>query len=330
MNRMALTFALALLFGGLFPPPSQAPSASLKGQWIGQIGFGKEWQRINFHFTAEKGGLKGTLDLPQQGRNGLALNKIVVTPSHLHVEWQGRSGLAIYDGQINDDTISGDFEQGESKGTFRLVHVANALADPKLYGEYAGSYQLGADRFVDIAPFYEDEDRPIFFDSKTRRTGVLYGLSETEFFTGPSYGVMFPMDIRVTFVKNQRGEVTSLKWQESGSRIIQAERVNPYWQEEITFHNGDVSLRGTLTMPATKGPHPVLILIHGSGPARRPGGHWTHYFTRHGIAYFCFDKRGSGASSGDLNSASIEDLAGDVLAAVQALRNNQDINPRPI
>ncbi len=327
MKRALITLGIALLFCGMFLPPSQATQPTLQGDWIGQIDFGKEWQRINFHFTSEQ---KGTLDLPQQGRKGLPLKKIVVDSSHLRIEWEGRSGLAIYDGQIKDDVISGEFTQGQSKGAIRLVHVANALADLKLYNQYAGSYKLGPNRFVDLAPFSEDEDRPIFFDSKTRRTGVLYAVSDTEFFSGPSYGVMFPIDIRVTFVKNKQGEATGLKWQESGSRTITAKRVNPYRQEEISFSNGEVTLQGTLTMPATKGPHPAIILVHGSGPERRPGGHWTHFFTRHGIAYFYFDKRGAGASTGDLNSASIEDLAGDVLAAVQALRNNKRINPRQI
>ena len=330
MKHRLFTLALTLLFGGLLAPPSYATPMALQGDWIGQIDYGKEWQRINFHFTTEKEGFKGTLDLPQQGRNGLPLNKIVADGSHLLIEWQGRSGLATYDGQIKDGVIAGEFKQGASKGAFRLVHVAKASADLKLYGEYAGSYQLGPDRFVDLAPFAEDEDRPIFFDSKTRRTGVLYALSETEFFTGPSYGVMFPMETRVTFVRNKQGEVTGLKWQESGARIIQAKRVSPYRQEEITFHNGDVTLRGTLTMPATKGPHPALVLVHGSGPERRPGGHWTHYFSRHGIAYFYFDKRGAGASTGDWNNARLEDLAGDVLAAVQTLRDHKNINPHQI
>ena len=329
MKHALMTLGIALLFCGKIVP-SYAAQRSLQGDWIGQIDFGKEWQRINFHFMLEKDEWKGTLDLPQQGRNGLALNKINLDSAHVRIEWQGRSGLAIYDGQMKGDMISGDFRQGESKGTFRLVHVANALADLKLYNQYAGSYQLGRDRFVDLAPFSEDEDRPIFFDSKTRRTGVLYAVSDTEFFSGPSYGVMFPIDIRVTFVKDERGEVTGVKWQESGSQVISAKRVNHYRREEISFQNGEVTLRGTLTMPATKGPHPAIILVHGSGPERRPGGHWTHFFTRHGIAYFYFDKRGAGASTGDLNSASIEDLAGDVMAAVQALRNDKNINPRQI
>jgi len=330
MKRALITWGLALLFGALGVTPSYAQQASPQGHWIGQIDFGKEWQRINFHLASEKNALKGTLDLPEQGRYTLPLKSVVLDSAHLRIEWQGRSGLATYDGQINGNMMVGEFKQGDVKGTFRLVHVANAIADLKLYGEYAGSYQLGPDRFVDLAPFSENEDRPIFFDSKTRRTGVLYALSDTEFFTGSTYGVMFPMDIRVTFIRNKRGEVTSLKWHEGPARIIQARRVNPYQREEITFHNGDVTLQGTLTMPATKGPHPAIILVHGSGPQRRPGGHWTHYFTRHGIAYFDFDKRGSGASTGDLNQASLSDLAGDVMAAVQALRDNKHINPRQI
>jgi uncharacterized protein len=330
MKRALMTWGRALLFAGLLVTPSYAQRASLQGDWIGQIDFGKEWQRINFHFANENKGLKGLLDLPQQGRNGLPLKNIVLNSPNIRIEWQGRSGLATYDGQISGNMMVGEFKQGNLKGTFRLIHVANAIADLNLYGEYAGSYQLGPDRFVDLAPFSENEDRPIFFDSKTRRTGVLYAISDKAFFTGPSYGVMFPMDIRVTFVRNKRGEVIGLKWQEGATRIILSKRVGPYRTEEITFHNEDVTLRGTLTMPATKGPHPAIILVHGSGPQRRPGGHWTHYFTRHGIAYFDFDKRGSGASTGDLSSASLSDLAGDVLAAVQALRDNKHINPNQI
>jgi uncharacterized protein len=330
MVRWLLTLTLTVLFAGLVVTPSYAQETSIQGHWIGQIDFGKEWQRINFHFAVEKEQPQGTLDLPEQGRNGLPLKSIALDRSRIRIEWQGRSGLALYDGRVRAGNISGEFKQGDLKGAFHVVHVTDAFANPRLYDEYAGSYQLGPDRFIDLAPFSENEDRPIFFDSKTRRTGVLYALSETEFFSGPSYGVMFPMSLRVTFIRNKRREVTALKWQEKSSGTVIARKVSPYRREEITFHNGEVTLRGTLTLPATRGPHPAIILVHGSGPERRPGGHWTHYFTRHGIAYFYFDKRGSGASTGDLNSAGIDDLAGDVLAAVQVLRGNKNLNPQQI
>jgi len=328
MRKLTIIAFALLCFGGWLP--CNAAQTWLEGDWIGQIDFGNEWQRINFHFKPGNQGTTGTLDLPSQERDGLPLKQVVLNSSRVHFEWQARSELATYDGQIKDGAISGDFKQGAAKGTIHVVHVANAQADLKLYSQYEGSYKLGADRFIDICPFFEDENRPIFFDSKTRRTGVLYALSDTEFFSGASYGVMFPMDIRATFVKNKQGEVTGLKWQESGFPVINAKRVSPFRQEEITFRNGDIRLQGTLTLPATKGSHPVVIQVHGSGPAHRPGGHWTHFFARQGIGYFYFDKRGSGASTGDLNRASIEDLANDVLAAVEALRARKDVNPQQI
>jgi alpha-beta hydrolase superfamily lysophospholipase len=91
-----------------------------------------------------------------------------------------------------------------------------------------------------------------------------------------------------------------------------------------------VALRGTLTLPATKGPHPVVVLLHGSGPARRPFGMWQYFLARHGIATLTYDKRGAGASTGDWQTASFEDLTADALAAVQFLRNRPHINPREI
>jgi hypothetical protein len=36
--------------------------------------------------------------------------------------------------------------------------------------------------------------------------------------------------------------------------------------EEVTFANGNVTISGTMTLPASKGPHPAVILIGGSGP----------------------------------------------------------------
>src|SRR5881392_4047328 len=93
------TIVFALLLCGSWLP-AYAAQQPLAGDWIGQIDFGKEWQRINFHFTVEKEGLKGTLDLTDQGRIGLPLKSIVVESAHLRIEWQGRSGLATYNGEI--------------------------------------------------------------------------------------------------------------------------------------------------------------------------------------------------------------------------------------
>jgi uncharacterized protein len=209
------------------------------------------------------------------------------------------------------------------------VQLANV--DPKIYEQYAGNYRLAKDRFVSLGALSENNDRPTFYDSKTRRVGVLYATSETEFVSGVMRDSEFLAgDVRVNFIKDAHGVVTGLTWREGMTPPISAPKVSPHRNEEVAFNNGDVALGGTLTLPATKGLHPAVVLLHGSGPARRPLGMWQYFLARHGIATLTYDKRGAGASTGDWQTASFEDLAGDALAAVQFLRNRPDINPRQI
>jgi pimeloyl-ACP methyl ester carboxylesterase/ketosteroid isomerase-like protein len=70
--------------------------------------------------------------------------------------------------------------------------------------------------------------------------------------------------------------------------------------------------------------------LQGSGAARRPFGIWSYFLARHGIATLVYDKRGAGASTGDWQIASFEDLAGDALAAVNLLRKHPNINAQQI
>ena len=55
-----------------------------------------------------------------------------------------------------------------------------------------------------------------FFDSKTRRGGILYALSDTVFFTGPTFGIDYPIAIRAAVRLDSRGNVRGLAWRESG------------------------------------------------------------------------------------------------------------------
>lgn len=106
----------------------------------------------------------------------------------------------------------------------------------------------------------------------------------------------------------------------------------PYHREEVTFQNGSVTLAGTLLVPLTPGPHPGIILAHGSGGQTRWGTpfFFADHFARHGIAALVFDKRGSGSSTGDWKTASHPDLAEDVIAGVRLLLQRKEIRPDQI
>lgn len=114
----------------------------------------------------------------------------------------------------------------------------------------------------------------------------------------------------------------------------------PYLEEEVVFENkkADVKLAGTLTLPKENGPFPAVLLITGSGPQDRDEtllGHkpflvLADHLTRKGIAVLRVDDRGVGKSTGSLSKATSEDLAGDVLAGVEFLKERKEINAKQI
>ena len=112
----------------------------------------------------------------------------------------------------------------------------------------------------------------------------------------------------------------------------------PYAEEEVTFHNADITLAGTLTLPESGAPHPAVVMITGSGPQNRdeelfgfkPFHMIADHLTRNGIAVLRFDDRGVGGSTGSVSEATTEDFARDVLAAVDFLKNRNDIDPERI
>ncbi len=122
----------------------------------------------------------------------------------------------------------------------------------------------------------------------------------------------------------------------------------------LTFANGPVTLAGTLTEPdgagpdgaeqdgaeqdgAGAGPHPLVVMIHGSGPLDRDGnmpGQAPNIFNAlaaalagAGYASFRYDKRGCGASAGDYLTHGFADLIGDAGAVVAGLRAMPGFGP---
>lgn len=104
-----------------------------------------------------------------------------------------------------------------------------------------------------------------------------------------------------------------------------------YRAEEVAFQSDRSTLRGTLYLPRGNGPHPAVVLVHGSGrQPRREYAYFARAYARRGIAALAYDKRGSGASEGNGATATYEDLAADAAAAVALLRGRADIDARRV
>src|SRR5215813_8212222 len=105
----------------------------------------------------------------------------------------------------------------------------------------------------------------------------------------------------------------------------------PYKEEDVTFQSGGVALSGTLRVPLTKGRHPAVFLLQGSGDADREAeSFYADYFARQGIATLVYDKRGTGSSGGDYRDESFDDFAADALAGVHYLQSRTEIDAKRV
>jgi uncharacterized protein len=108
--------------------------------------------------------------------------------------------------------------------------------------------------------------------------------------------------------------------------------------EELKIPTRDATLAATLTLPAGPGPHPAVVLVHGSGKVTRTMLDWLASGFRYaGVAVLAYDKRGVGESTGKYSSVGVKNsvemldlLSEDALAAVAALKSRKDIDPERI
>ena len=203
--------------------------------------------------------------------------------------------------------------------------------DETVLREYTGVYSWSADQFLylqlwdEFTGFGKPRELVAFDESGVVRT--LYPTERDEFFVGPGMAVSSSVESRITFDRDDHGSITALKWQQNGN-VRTARRVTTEKREDVQFSSDNsVRLAGTLVSPTTSGKHAAIILVHGSGAEDReymlP---WARFLVRRGIAVLGYDKRGVRGSTGDWNTASIQDLTDDVLAAFEYLKSRPDVD----
>jgi pimeloyl-ACP methyl ester carboxylesterase len=119
------------------------------------------------------------------------------------------------------------------------------------------------------------------------------------------------------------------------SRTITISRPN---DESIKIPGNGFVLAGTVSKPASQSvPRlPAVVLVGGSGPADRDSlafgvpilGEIAGALADAGFLVVRYDKRGIGQSGGRAEAASLADYAEDVRAAVKALADRKDVDPK--
>jgi uncharacterized protein len=225
--------------------------------------------------------------------------------------------------------------------TLRLIAWVLMLASVALGKEndnasldkYAGLYRLPGKGFVSLAVFDpgDGENRLLLTDLESGLIRCLARASGDDVFSaGPGLLTPEPVEFQIRFHRNEHGEVPSLTGDGKALPKEEARKVDAV-SEEVTIHNGDIVLAGTLVKPPGEKRCPAVVFLHGSGPLnRRSFGPLPDFFLSQGFAVLTYDKRGTGGSRGKLDSATFEDLAADARAALGFLKNDPRINGHKI
>ena len=235
-----------------------------------------------------------------------------------------------------------------------LLLAVSALAAEPVEGLWLGTLDAGAMRLrLALRIGHDDKGLTGTLDSLDQGTGEM-ALSDVTFADGT---LRFALpQLKGAYEAKLEGNALKGTWSQSGASLPLAferateipkakrpqvpKRPFPYREEEVTIANAKagVTLAGTLTLPRSKGRFPAVVLISGSGPQDRDETIFEHrpflllsdHLTRRGIAVLRFDDRGFGKSTGDFNSATTEDFAGDAAACLEFLKSRKEIDPKRI
>jgi dienelactone hydrolase len=109
-----------------------------------------------------------------------------------------------------------------------------------------------------------------------------------------------------------------------------------YKQTDVAISASGSQLAGTITEPLGAGPHPGIVIVHGSEPGQRYFYDiWVGVYASMGLAVLTYDKRGNGASTGRYpgefpTTAALTIYADDAAAALAFLARWQGMDPKHV
>ena len=203
---------------------------------------------------------------------------------------------------------------------------------------YTGLYRVATDHMIGVDPFIMDDgtSATLISDYSSGVVRRLFPGEADEFVMGATFNAAAPVELMVEFEFDRQGLATGMSLRAADGARSHAKRID-LRNEAVEFEGVNARLAGTLILPPTKGPHPAIVLLHGSGPLTRYSfGPYPHFFSSLGLAVLIFDKRGTGKSTGLRLDASTgaamrdsfypDELVGDAMAAMRFLEQRADID----
>jgi pimeloyl-ACP methyl ester carboxylesterase len=335
--------------------------ATIEGNWAGSLQAGDAVLHLVLHISkAEDGSFKTSIDSLDQGVYGIEVTSFSQKGTIL--KFSVSSVGASYEGKISAtrSSIDGTWTQGAASLPLVFHRQAagagarkpsDAIATSE--GVWQGALEGNGMRLrLQLHVSHGDQKQLLAaLDSPDQGISGLPAVRvsqkvaafhfEIPVVSGVYDGTIDAAKTSINGNWTQNGVVQKLEFKRS-DQLLELRRPQtpakpyPYREELVAFPNDNlkISLAGTLTIPPGQGPFPAAIFLSDSGPHDRDetlAGHHpllvlADHLTRKGILVLRFDKRGIGKSTGDYASATTEDFAGDVDAALAYLKTRQEID----
>lgn len=128
MNKKKIVSVIATLLLSSFPAIA---AQDINGHYEGYITVMGQNLKILVDINSENGKVNAKMDIPQQGAKNLPLNNIEYKDPEIHLELPSPNGIAILNGKVDKDKISGDFQQNSFSGTFNIEKTTLTNAETK-------------------------------------------------------------------------------------------------------------------------------------------------------------------------------------------------------
>lgn len=304
----------AWLLAGIFPLQGQEVGAELAGRWVGSAEVEGRWRFVRFDITAPQGEPVVQAWIPAEGLGAVAGELSLTEGRGLTIQLPASEGEWRFEGTIESDRLGGAAITPGGAGLFELERAVELTADE--FDPIVGTFGL-PDEATLLLTRWRTVDYIFVFDGEERLR--LHPLTPDRFYSERG-------DV-VHVVRSADGQEVGLAWQNRFGLEFFYPPVEVYRQEEVVFQGAGEWLAGTLLLPPGDGPHPGIVLVHGSGgDTRHTYRPVAHLFAQAGIAALFYDKRGTGDSTGNWFKASIRELAGDAVGAVTYLGRHQAID----
>ena len=120
-----------------------------------------------------------------------------------------------------------------------------------------------------------------------------------------------------------------------GPRKATAHRI-AYQHTDVRIPAAGAQLAGTITEPLGAGPHPGIVVVHGSEPGQRFFyDFWVGTYTSMGLTVLTYDKRGNGSSTGTYpgefpSAEALQTYADDAAVARDFLARWPGVDPKRV